>query len=63
MKAHEMHELIAEKLFFCGAETEGFLELFRAEEAKEEEEVRRKKKLENFTKNKVLTDSTFIGAV
>jgi hypothetical protein len=57
-----MHELIAEKLFVCGAEDAAFMELFRGEEAKDEEHERKMKKLENFTKNKVLIDETFIGA-
>lgn len=33
MLMSDMHEIIAEKLFLCGAEEQCFMELFRREEA------------------------------
>lgn len=37
MKQSDMHEIIAEKLFVCGADAECMMELFRREEALENE--------------------------
>jgi hypothetical protein len=62
MKTSEMHELIAEKLFVCGAENECFMELFRMQEQLEIEAEHRARKLANFKAKKELTDETFIGA-
>lgn len=50
MKTSEMHELIAEKLFVCGAENECFMELFRMQEQLEIEAEHRAFKLANFHK-------------
>jgi hypothetical protein len=50
VKTSEVHELIAEKLFVCGAEHECFMELFRMQEQLDIEAEHRARKLDNFKK-------------